>query len=72
MEELAKDLQAVLKDFDGCTVEPGIDDVLVYKDHDVVSPYLAATIFEFAKVRSLLCFIGVSCQGHLRFVLYKD
>lgn len=72
MEELAKDLQAVLKDFTSCTVEPGIDDVLIYQDNDVVTPYLAETIFEFAKVRSLRCFIGVSLQGHLRFVLYND
>ena len=72
MEELAKDLQAVLKDFTGCTVEPGLDDVIVYQDHDVVTPYLAATIFDFARVRSLRCFIGISTQGHLRFVIYKD
>lgn len=72
MEKLAKDLQAVLKDFTGCTVEPGIDDVHVYRDNDVVTPYLAATIFKFAKVRSLRCYIGVSLQGHLRFVLYKN
>lgn len=72
MEELAKDLQAELKDFTSCTVEPGMDDVLVYQDNDVVFPYLVATIFEFAKVRSLKCFFGVSLQGHLRFVLYKD
>lgn len=72
MEKLALDLQAVLKDFTGCTVEPGLDDVLVYQAHDVVTPYLAATIFKFAKVHSLKCFIGISTQGHLRFVLYKD
>ena len=72
MEELAKDLQFVLKDFWGCTVEPGIDDVLVYRDNDIITPYLAETIFEFAKVRSLKCFIGISTQGHLRFVLYND
>ena len=72
MEKLAKDLQAVLKDFTGCTVEPGLDDVIVYQDHDVVTPYLAATIFIFAKVRSLRCYIGVSIQSHLRFVLYKN
>lgn len=72
MEELAKDLQTVLKDFNGCTVQPGIDDVLVYKDNDIITPYLAETIFEFSKVHSLNCYIGVSFQGHLRFVLYKD
>lgn len=72
MEELARDLQFVLKDFWGCIVEPGIDDVLVYRDNDIITPYLAETIFEFAKVRSIKCFIGVSLQGHLRFVLYKD
>ena len=72
MEELAKDLRYVLKGFDGCTVEPGIDDVLVYKDNDVISSYLAATIYDFAKAHSLLCFIGISYKGHLRFVLYKD
>ena len=72
MKELAKDLQAVLKDFVGCTVEPGIDEVVIYRDNDVVTPYLAETIFKFAKKRSLKCYIGVSVQGHLRFVLYKD
>lgn len=72
MEELAKDLQYVLKGFYGCTVEPGIDDVLVYQDNDVVTPYLAETIFTFAKVHSLKCFIGISTDSHLRFVLYKD
>ena len=72
MEELAKELQAVLKDFIGCTVEPGIEDVLVYRDNDLVTPYLAETIFVFAKVRSIRCYIDVSIQGHLRFVLFKD
>lgn len=72
MEKLANDLQAVLKDFGGCTVETGIDDILVYRERNVISPYLAMTIFFFAKVHSLECFIGVSTQGHIRFVLYKD
>lgn len=72
MEELAKDLQAVLKDFEGCTVETGIDYVLVYRESNVITPYLAETIFVFAKVHSLECFIGISTQGHLRFVIYKD
>lgn len=72
MEELAKDLQFVLKDYTGCTVEPGNDDVIVYIDNDVVTSYLAGIVFEFAKVRSLCCFIGISTDCHLRFVLYKD
>ena len=72
MEELARDLQFVLKDFWGCTVEPGIEDVLVYRDNDLITTYLAETIFVFAKVRSLRCYIDVSISGHLRFVIYKD
>lgn len=72
MQKLAKDLQAVLKDFVGCTVEPGIDEMFVYRENNVISPYLAKTIFFFAKVHSLECFIGVSTQGHIRFVLFKD
>lgn len=72
MEELAKELQAILINFIGCTVEPGIDEILVYRDNDLITPYLAATVFVFAKVRSLRCYINVSLQGHLRFVIYKD
>lgn len=72
MEELAKKLKDELKFYNVCTVEPGIDDVFVYCDHDVASPYLAMSIFAFAKLHSLKCFIGISTQGHLRFVLYED
>lgn len=72
MEEIAKDLQNVLKDFYGCTVKNGVYEVHVYKENDIITPYLAETIFTFAKTRSLNCYICITFQGHLRFVLYKD
>ena len=72
MKELAKDLQDVLKDFKGCTFETGYVTLIVYPSNNIATPLFAELIFEFALVNSLSYYIGVSLQGHLRFVLYYE
>lgn len=72
MEQLAKDLQDFLKAFNGCTVETTPSALHVYPAKDVATPLFAELIFEFAFINSLLYYIGVSIQGHLRFVLFRQ
>lgn len=72
MEELAKDLQYVLKGFDGCKVDSDDDSLTVYPAENIATPLFAECIYEFALVNSLSYYIGVSVLGRLNFVLYKD
>lgn len=72
MEQLAKDLQVFLKDFNGCTVEPDGDVIKVYPSDNIATPLFAEFIFAFAFIYSLEYYIGVSIYRRLNFVLYKD
>lgn len=72
MEELAKNLQDFLKDFNGCTVKSDEDTLIVYPSDNIAKPLFAEFIFEFALINSLEYYIGVSIHGRLNFVLYKD
>lgn len=72
MVELAHLLQSRLDDLFCCTVEPGIDDIIVMKNNDLVTPNLTEIIFGFAKDNNLNSYITVTFSGHIKFVLFKD
>lgn len=72
MVELANLLQSLLDDLFHCTVEPGIDDIIVMKDNDLITPNLTEIIFGFAKDNNLNSYITVTFSGHVKFVLFKD
>ena len=72
MEKLAKVLRAELHDNFKCTVRTCDGYIIVYENDNIITRSLSKVVFAFAETNHLCCYISVSIQGYLRFVLYED